>query len=83
MKRNYFEHFSNHIIKSERFLESHNQFLVLDFLEGNKKCTLKATWEDFTCPQWLEKRILNNPHYKVKNLGQIDDDKTMLLVKQQ
>jgi hypothetical protein len=80
LQRNYAEYFSNHIIPSDDFLEMNHKFLVLDSLEYDKSCTLDRTWGDFNCPQWLEKRILSNPLYKLTNLGPIDDNRTILLV---
>lgn len=83
LKRNYPDYFSDHIIKSQEFIKMNHKFLVLDSREYDKKCTSKPLWKNITCPQWLEQRILNNPIYEVKNLGSIDEDRTILLVEKQ
>jgi hypothetical protein len=83
LKRNYSKYFSNHIIQSENFLETHPRFLVLDYLNYHKKCSLERKPKNFHCPQWLEKRILSNSSYKVTELGEIDEDRKLLLVEKQ
>ena len=80
LKRNYPELFKN-ITKSETFLNKYERFLVLDYVDYNKKCTLEPKWENISCPKWLETRILNNPLYKVKDIGTIElENKKILIV---
>jgi uncharacterized membrane protein len=84
-KRNYPELFQNNILQSKDFLKRHDRFLVLDYLDYKKKCPLKAKgtqWDNIHCPQWVEMRLLNNPNYKVRELGEIYGE-TMLLVEPQ
>ncbi|HAX78643.1 MAG TPA: hypothetical protein DCY88_23125 [Cyanobacteria bacterium UBA11372] len=80
LKRNYPELFHN-ITKSETFIKKYNRFLVLDSVDYKKQCTLEPLWENISCPRWLEMRILNNPDYKVKDIGKIElEDRKMLLI---
>lgn len=80
IKRQYPKLFNNNIINSEDFLKKYSKFLVIDFIDYKQKCPIKAMgiekgqkWEDLQCPQWLEKRILDNPNYKVTPLGGIGE----------
>jgi hypothetical protein len=83
LKRNYSKYFLNHIIQSKNFLKAHPMFLVLDYLDYHKKCSLERKHKNFHCPQWLEKRILSNSRYKVTELGEIDENRKLLLVEGQ
>jgi hypothetical protein len=83
LRRNYPNYFSNHIISSESFMKTYHRFLVVDYLNYEKKCNLERTWENISCPQWLEIRILSGSRYKVKNLGDLDGEKVLLLVEKQ
>ena len=76
LKRNYPDLFQDNILKSEVFLKKYNQFLVLDYLDNERKCTL----EDFHCSRWLDMRIMISP-YKLTNLGKIDSRKLLLVEK--
>jgi hypothetical protein len=82
--RNYPE-LGKQIVDSAAFLKAHDRFLVIDYPDFDKKCPPKVTaglhtpWEDDHCPQWVEKRLLNNPHYDVERLGDLNGQ-TVLLV---
>lgn len=83
VKRSYPE-LGKHIVNGDAFLSAHDTFLVIDSLQFDKECPCKVTgvytaWDDIDCPQWVEKRLLHNPHYKVESLGQIEGE-TILLV---
>ena len=78
LKRNYPEVFQN-TITSEDFLSKHNRFLVLDYLDYDKTCTLERSLKNLHCPRWLEMRIMNNPHYKITPIGDIDNRKLLLI----
>lgn len=80
LKRNYPEVFQNNIT-SEDFLSKHNRFLVLDYLDYDKECTLERNLKNLHCPRWLEMRIMNNPHYKITPIGDIDNRKLLLIEK--
>jgi hypothetical protein len=81
-KRVYPNRFSRQVLTSDEFLAKFNRFLVIDNPVYNKKCPVRAygatnpDWYNIHCPQWLEKRILSNPDYRVKILS----PETMLLV---
>ncbi len=64
-------------------MKTYHRFLVVDYLNYEKKCNLERTWENISCPQWLEIRILSGSRYKVKNLGDLDGEKVLLLVEKQ
>ena len=78
LKRNYPELFHN-ITKTENFLNKYERFLVLDSVDYNKKCGLEPRWENISCPRWLEMRILNNPDYKVTDMGTIKNEDRKIL----
>lgn len=82
IKRNYPNVFQNNIIKSEEFLNMYKNFLVLDDKDYTRKCTLEKKIENLHCSQWLEMRIMNNPHYKVTVLGEIENKKLLLVESQ-
>jgi hypothetical protein len=78
LQRNYGNYFKDQIIESEDFLNRFQKFLVLDYRDFDKACPPKAekglketaTLYNLHCPQWLEKRILPNPAYKIEVLVQ-------------
>lgn len=80
LKRSYPNYFSDHIVQSKDFLKKQQRFLVLDFFEYRQTCGLERTSANFLCPQWLENRIFNNPVYRVKELGEVDEERKLLLV---
>jgi hypothetical protein len=80
LKHNYPQYFSNHIVQSQEFLQANNHFLVLDSPYYDAKCGLQRTWENISCPQWLEKRILSNSNFRIKSLGLADSERILLLV---
>ena len=89
LNRNYPNFFKNHVVKSEDFLKMHNRFLILDYADYDKTCPLEVKgqekarkWEDMHCPQWVEMRLLSNPHYKVTHLGDIYGEALLLVEKQ-
>ncbi|MGF1934215.1 MAG: glycosyltransferase family 39 protein [Nostoc sp. ChiQUE02] len=89
LKRNYPALFNNQILKSEEFLNMYSRFLVLDDINYDKQCPLEVKglekadkWENMHCPRWVEMRLLNNPDYKVTDVGDIGA-KTLLLVEKQ
>jgi hypothetical protein len=86
MGRNYPE-LQRQILESEAFLAKHTRFLVLDYLDFDKRCPtslkgLSTPFENIHCPQWVEARLLHNPQYKVERVGQTGQH-TMLLVQRQ
>ena len=83
IRRNYPD-LGRHIIDGEDFLSTHDAFLVVDSRDFDRKCPPKVAgartrWEDIDCPQWVEKRLLNNPQYKVKSLGDIGGEIVLLV----
>ena len=79
IKRNYPNVFDNNIIKTEEFFKMYKRFLVLDDKDYTRKCNLEKKFENLHCSQWLEMRIMNNPHYKVTLLGEIENKKLLLV----
>jgi hypothetical protein len=75
LKRNYPSVFHNNIVQIEDFLKTHNRFLVLDYLDYDKKCTS----QDFHCPRWLEMRIKSSSNYKITPLGVIEGRELLLV----
>jgi len=59
------------------------QFLVLTSREYDRQCPVeseKRNWGDnIQCPQWVAKRLLTDPHYKIQLLGEIGQ-RNLLLV---
>jgi hypothetical protein len=87
-KRNYPQVFKN-VVTSEEFLKAHDRFLVLDFIDYTRKCPSKPigvkaniTFEDIHCPQWLERRLLNNSKYQVTHLVDLEDTSVLLVERQ-
>lgn len=81
IKRNFPDIFSNNIVSSDEFLYKYKRFLVLDYIEYDKRCGIKSSLDNFHCPGWLELRILNKSNYRVTPLG-ILNGKQLLLVDQ-
>ena len=86
MGRNYPE-LQRQILESEAFLAKHTRFLVLDYLDFDKRCPtsvkgISTPFENIHCPQWVEARLLHNPQYKVERVGQTGQH-AMLLVQRQ
>jgi hypothetical protein len=79
LKRNYNEIFQENIIQNDDFLNKFDHFLVLNYFDYDKKCTLEPRSENFYCPRWLEMRIISNPHYKVQVIGDIDSSRLLLV----
>jgi hypothetical protein len=85
-KRVYPNRFSRQVLTSDEFLAKFNKFLVIDFPDYNKKCPVRAygttalDWRNIQCPQWLEKRILSNPSYRVKKLS-VSSETRLLVTK--
>lgn len=73
LKRKYPELFDNHIVDGEKFLNSNQKFIILDYEDYDKQCSVNirglASLGSIHCPQWVEKRLLNNPGYTVEKLG--------------
>ncbi len=87
-RRVYPELFSQQILTSDEFLEKFDRFLILDYADYEKSCPLPVyglekarNWEDMHCPQWVEKRLLNNPNYQVTHLGDIWGEAILLIEK--
>jgi len=75
------------IMQSDAFLAKYDRFLVLDYLDFDKRCPpklkgLSSFFTDIHCPQWVEAKLLHNPQYKVEVLGQ-NRRHTMLLAQRQ
>jgi len=82
LKRQYPSIFEN-VIQGETFLAMTKQFLVLTSREYDRQCPVeseKRNWGDnIQCPQWVAKRLLTDPHYKIQLLGEIGQ-RNLLLV---
>ena len=77
LQRNYPRYFNGQIIESDDFLSRFDRFLVLDYLKYELACPesgpvgLDSAYAmlPIHCPQWLERRILDNPEYEVEKLA--------------
>ncbi len=68
--------FQGHIVTSEEFLSRFDDFLVLDYADYAEKCPLGVRGLNsgavgMHCPQWVEKRLLNNAHYVISEVGKV------------
>ncbi len=81
-QRNYPGGVGTHILQSEEFLRRFDRFLVLDAAEYDRSCptAVRGFGTVGHCPQWVERRLLRNPAYRVTNLGPIGGTDAMLLV---
>lgn len=75
-RRQYPQRFGTQVIESDRFLARFDRFLVIDAKPFDQSCPASLTglhwareWRRMECPKWLELRILNNPRFRVKALG--------------
>jgi hypothetical protein len=69
-KRSYPEIFANNITTTEDFLSKHKQFLVLGFaMDEPCKCSRPKTVFNGYCDTWMYIRIVGNPLYNVKPIG--------------
>jgi len=88
-KRVYPRRFGRQVISSDAFLKKYDSFLVIDYANYKEKCPARASggiqnaqnWINLECPQWLEKRILANPRYRVKELSSSGGISNLLITK--
>ncbi|QHT66288.1 hypothetical protein GXP67_06255 [Rhodocytophaga rosea] len=69
-KRSYPDIFANQITTTEDFLSKHKQFLVLGFaMDEPCKCSRPKTVYNGFCDRWMYMRVVGNPLYNVRALG--------------
>jgi hypothetical protein len=76
IRRNYSHIFSKNVLSTEEFLKRYNRFLVLDYIDYTQKCP-----SSYHCPQWVEKRLLEDGNYHVEHLRNIGGDALLLVEK--
>lgn len=76
IKRNYPHLFQNNVLTTEEFLQRFDRFIVLDHPDYLNQCPLDPkgletarVWDEIQCPQWVEKRLIDNAAYKVTFLN--------------
>lgn len=76
IKRNYPHLFQNNVLTTEEFLKRFDRFIVLDHPDYLNQCPLDPkgletarVWDEIQCPQWVEKRLIDNTSYKVTFLN--------------
>ncbi len=70
--------FSGNIVPADAFLASHDEFLVLTTADYMAECKIDVRgldlvvddWTQLDCPQWVAKRLIGNPEWKVTYLGE-------------
>ncbi len=69
--------FSGNIVSADTFLASHDEFLVLTTADYMIECKIDVRgldlvddWAQLDCPQWVSKRLIRNPEWKVTHLGE-------------
>lgn len=77
-RRTYPDGVGKNIVRSDVFLSMTDSFLVNDYAEFTAVCPSRVVglvsaseWNRLHCPQWVEKRLLNNSEYEVTHLGNV------------